>query len=65
MCFLCLVGGLAFCDDAGLFEGYPVGDDGAHAGEAVPGFGDFVDLLAAGVRAGDHEGAGDERDQQA
>ena len=41
-----------------------VGDDGGHAGEAFAGFGDFVDAFAAGVPAGDHEGDGDEGDQE-
>jgi hypothetical protein len=41
-----------------------VGDDGGHAGEAFAGFGDFVDAFAAGVPAGDHEGDGDEGDDE-
>ena len=37
----------------------PVGQHWRGAGEAVAGFGDVVDLLAAGVPADHHEGAGD------
>src|SRR5687767_5002505 len=46
-------------DAVGSARAGAVGDDRGHAGEAVAGFGDVVDLLAAGVPAGDHEGAGD------